>query len=167
MASGNLLMQIFPESYSPPIANAATPDVRLTASDQHTVLDFDATTAESAIYKSIMPPTYSGGAVNFALWCAMTSATTGAVVLAVAFERDNAQDLDTASFAADQTFAAVNVPAVNGELFLVTGSVTTGANMDSVLANDPFRIAIKRDPANVGDTASGDLEFWGGTIREA
>lgn len=167
MASGDLLLSIYPEEYSPTLTNPATPDSRLTGSDQHPVLDYDPTTNESAIWRAIMPPNYSGGNVNFALWGAMSSATSGNIVVSVAFERTNGQDLDVSGFASAQVFSAVAVPANNGDLFVITGAVTAGANMDSVTANDPYRLAINREATNGSDTASGDWEFWGGTIREA
>ena len=56
MASGDTLLIFTPLHNEPPASNMATLDVR----NGHPVLDFDATTNESAVFSGVMPQNYAG-----------------------------------------------------------------------------------------------------------
>ena len=73
MASGDTLLVFTPLHNEPPSSNMATLDTR----NQHPVLDFDASTNESAVFSSVMPQAYGGGGVPVYIHYAMSTATSG------------------------------------------------------------------------------------------
>lgn len=166
MASGNSLYTFYPNDNEAPSSNPATKDYR----NGHPVLDFDTTTQEFAIFSGVMPQHYAGttGVTVYVHWSA-TSATTGTIGWEISFEKigNEIQGLDTDSFASPNTVTASNVPDVAGDQdFVKVTSVnfTDGADMDSVVAGDLFRLKLARDVAN--DTAAGDGEVHAIEIRE-
>lgn len=154
MASGNLLCSFFPTDNEPPAANYATLDTR----NEHPVLDFDATTNESAIFSGIMPAHYAGGGVTVYIHYSMTSAEADTVDWDVAFERigDQQLDVDGDSFAAVNSVDDTTVPGTTGLVDVVSIAFTDGADMDSVAAGEQFRLKLTRDAAS--DDATGDAE---------
>lgn len=162
MASGDTLLIFTPLNNEPPATNYATLDTR----NGHSVLDFDTTTAETAIFKGVLPRTYAGGGITVYVHAALTSATSGTLGWLVAFERvgNGSQDIDTDGFAADQTITAATVPATSGNVLILSVAVTNGANMDSIAVGEGFRLKITRDVTN--DTAAGDAELWAVELKE-
>ena len=162
MASGDTLLIFGPHDNEPPASNFATLDLR----NGHVVLDFDASTNESAIFSGIMPQHYDGGGVTVFLHYAMSSAETGDVDWDAEFERigDQQQDIDTDSFAAANSVDNTTVPGTSGLVDVVSIAFTNGADMDSVAAGEAFRLRITRDAAS--DTAAGDAELLAVEIRE-
>jgi len=154
MASGNLLCSFFPTDNEPPAANYATLDTR----NEHPVLDFDATTNESAIFSGIMPAHYAGGGVTVYIHYSMTSAEADTVDWDVAFERigDQQLDVDGDSFAAVNSVDDTTVPGTTGLVDVVSIAFTDGADMDSVAAGEQFRLKLTRDASS--DDATGDAE---------
>jgi hypothetical protein len=165
MASGDSLGFFFPNDYVGPASNPATPDTRQ-AAIPHKVLDFDASTNESAVFQYIMPQAYSGGGVTVYIHYAMSSATTNTIDWDVAFERigDQQQDMDSDGFAAANSVDNTTVPGTSGLVDIVSVAFTDGADMDSVAAGEGFRLKVTRDAAS--DDATGDAELWGLEIRE-
>ena len=163
MASGDTLCTFFPADNEPPSTNYATLDTR----NGHPVLDFDTTTGESAIFTGIMPQSYSGatGVTVILHWMA-SSATSGTIGWLVGFEamKDGGDDMDSDSFAADNTVTAETVDGTSGIIDVSSTTFTDGADMDSVTAGDAFRIKITRDVGT--DTAAGDAELLAVEIRE-
>lgn len=162
MASGDTLIVFTPLQNEPPSANYATLDLR----NSHPVLDFDASTNESAVFTAVMPQHYDGGGVTVLAHYAMSSAESGDIDWDVAFERvgDQQLDIDGDSFAAAQSVDNTTVPATTGLVDIVSVAFTDGAQMDSVAAGESFRIKITRDAAS--DTAAGDAELVAVEIRE-
>ena len=163
MASGDTLLIFTPLNNEPPSTNNATLDTR----NSHSVLDFDDTTNESAVFKAVMPQAYAGTTgVTVYIHYAMTSATTNTVDWDVGFERvsDQIQDIDSDGFAAVNSVDNTTVPGTSGNVDVVNVTFTDGADMDSVAAGDGFRIKVTRDA--VSDDATGDAELWGVEIRE-
>jgi hypothetical protein len=162
MASGDSLLVFAPMGIEPPSSNPATIDLR----NQHPVLDFDASTNESAIWGAIMPQHYDGGGVTVKIHYAMSSATSGDVDWDAAFERigDQQQDVDSDSFAAVNSQDDTTVPGTSGLVDVVSITFEDGADMDSVAAGEAFRLKITRDAAN--DTAAGDAELVAVEIQE-
>jgi len=160
MASGNTLQGFFPYDNEPPSSNYATAGLR----NGHPTLQFDDTTAWSAIFTGKMPQNYAGSIGVTVYVTATAIATTGTMGWTVEFERmDAATDLDADSFASVQTITATTVPGTSG--FPLTLSVAVAAaSMDGVVAGDSFRIRIKRDVAN--DNAAGNTEIMRVEIRE-
>ena len=164
MASGNTLVVFGPNDNEPPSSAYATLDTR----NSHPVLDFDASTDESAVFSGIMPRHYGGGGVTVYLHVSASGITSGDYIFDVAFEKvgDGSQDVDSDGFAAVNSLAATAVPATDGHVDIVSVAFTDGADMDSVAAGEKFRLKITRDADNVSDTAAADIELHAVEIKE-
>lgn len=164
MASGNTLAIWTAVSNEPPASAFATLDTR----NGHPILDFDATTDEEAVFRGVMPQNYGGGGITLKIHFMATSATSGNGVWQAAFERVAGQDADSDGFAAFQASGQVAVNATSGIESIGTITFTNGAQMDSVVAGDEFRLKIRRDAdsTTATDDAAGDLELKSLEIRE-
>ncbi len=162
MASGDTLLVFTPLHNEPTSSNFATLDLR----NLHPVLDFDASTNESAVFSSIMPRSYAGGGVTVYLHYALSSATSGTTDWDVAFERigDQQLDIDGDSFAAVNSVDNTTVPGTSGLVDIVSVAFTDGADMDSVAVGESFRLKVTRDATN--DDATGDAELVKVEIKE-
>lgn len=161
MASGDTLAIFGPLQNEPPAANYATFDTRNTTSP-HPVLDFDQTTAESALFSSILPRNYAGGGITaYVHWTA--DPVAGTVGWTVEFERMNT-DLDADSFAAAQTITAATVNGTSGIITVTNVAVANGAAMDSIAVGEAFRVRLTRDVGN--DNAAGDANFVAMELKE-
>jgi hypothetical protein len=163
MASGETLVIFTPAANEPPSSNFATIDLR----NLHPVLDFDASTNEDAIFSGVLPQNYAGTTgVTVYLHYAMSSATSGDIDWDVAFERigDQQLDIDGDSFAAVNSVDNTTVPGTSGNVDVVSVAFTNGADMDSVVKGDSFRLLVRRLAAD--DTATGDAELVAVEIRE-
>lgn len=159
MATGDTLSRFVSQCNEPPQGNIATPD----RNDSHPVLDFDDAVNESAVFADVMPQHYGGGGVSVRLTIAMSSAVSGDVDFDVAFEKITNLSGDT--FATAKSIDNTTVPGTTHDVFVVTVSFANGAEMDNVVAGDPFRLKVTRDA--VSDTASGDAELRFVEIRES
>jgi len=162
MAGGDTLIVFTALHNEPPSSNPATFDVR----NEHPVLDFDASTNESAVFSGVMPQHYDGGGVTVYIHYAMTSATSNTVDWDVSWERigDQQQDIDSDSFAAVNSVDNTTVPGTAGNVDVVSVAFTDGADMDSVAAGEGFRLKITRDASS--DDAAGDAELLFVELRE-
>jgi len=147
------LWRLKPAEYEPPSSNYATLDTR----NDRAVLDFDDDTDETAYWPDVLPERYGGTGVTVEIVFAMTSATTGNVVWAAAFEDCTALDLDGDSFATAQTDTQA-VSGTCGQVAIASIAFTDGAEMDSLDAGDYGRLSVMRDADNESDTATGDAE---------
>lgn len=162
MASGNTLLIFVPFQNEPPTSNYATINTR----NNRSVLDFDGTTNESAVFTGLMPQNYSAvTGVTVIIQFTMTSATTGNVDWDIEFERvGTALDTDSDSFATAKSADNITVPGTAGIVGQTSIQFTDGAEMDSIIAGEIFRIRITRDAAN--DTVSTDANLHLIEIRE-
>jgi len=163
MASGDTLVVFHPYHNEPPASNYATLDLR----NQHPVLDFDASTNESAVFSGVMPQSYAGTTgVTVYLHYSMSTAEADTVDWDAAFERvgDQQLDVDGDSFAAVNSTDNTTVPGTTGLVDVISIAFTDGADMDSVAKGEKFRLKITRDAAN--DDAAGDAELHMVEIRE-
>ena len=116
-----------------------------------------------------MPPHYAGGGVTVTVGWMATTATTGTISLDVAFKSvtDDADDLDTKAFAAANN-ANPTTANVSGEVDYVTVTFTDGADMDSVAAEEYFRLNVTRDADGTTstDNMTGDMELVFVSIKE-
>lgn len=160
MASGDTLLEHGPLTYEPPASNYP----QIGNLNNHPTLDFDATTKETAYFSAVLPRNYAGGGITVDVFW-ITAATTGNVVWLAAVERmDAATALSADSFAADQS-ATTASPGVANET--QTSSVAlTNAQIDGLLAGEPFRLRVARDAANASDTAASDARIIAIQIRE-
>lgn len=161
MASGATLLFWLPGSAEPPATNYAT----FNTVNSRTVLEFDQTTQEAAMFAGVMPRSYASGGITVAVhW--MTSAITGTGGWDVAIERisDGATDLDADSFATAKVVTAAAVPGTAGVAAVGAVAFANGSEMDGVSAGDLFRLRVRRDVAN--DTAAADLRLLAIEVRE-
>ena len=163
MATGNTLGIFTALSAFYPSSNYATPDLRNT----HPVLDFDASTEESCYFEGLLPDTYAGGGLTVDVYWMATSATTGDVKWGGSVERmhSGGDDMDSDSFATEQT-ATGTANGTSGKITKTSITFSSGANMDSLAAGEPFRFKLARKAADVADTMTGDAEVSRLVVRE-
>jgi hypothetical protein len=159
-ASSTLARFTAAKDNQPPATAFATLDTR----NSIAVLDFDATTVESAIFSSVIPEAadLTSGLLVRLLWMA-TSATSGNCRWGVQVERANT-DLDSDSYAtAAEAHSAAN--ATSGIPTLTEITLTT---IDGLTAGDTYRLKVfrKADDAT-NDTMTGDAELIAVEIRSA
>jgi hypothetical protein len=161
MSSGDTLCTFLPYQNEPPSSNYATFSLR----NGHPILQFNDTTAYSAIFTGLIPQNYSNTTGVTVYVTGAAAATAGTMGWTVEFERmDAATDVDSDSFASAQTITATTVPGTSGGPLILNVAVAKGANMDSIVAGDTFRLRVKRDVAS--DTAVGNTELLSVEIRE-
>lgn len=143
----------------PPLISYATLDTR----NSRPVLDFNVT-GSIAIFTDAMPAEYANGGVDLEIWFSTTeTGTSGNAYYSVALERIVAEttDIDSDNFAT----------AINGSAAVPPGktvktgtlSLTNGVQMDSVVAEDYFRLKF----ILISGTFSGDLELHYIEMRES
>lgn len=162
MASGQTLVVFGPASNQPPASAYATPDVR----NSILVLDFDAATDESAVFAGVMPRNYAAGGLTVTLHVMHSTATSGTSRWQAQFERMNTgQDSD--SFATANS-AACTANGTSGIISTATITFTDGAQIDGLLAGEPFRLKVTRDADGTTgiDDATGDAELVTIEIKE-
>lgn len=137
----------------------ATQDTR----NGHPVLDFNDAADECSYFGGVLSPDYAGGGLTFTIYWMATSATTGATgwLLAIGAHPDDALDLDSDSFAADNSVSATTATAT-GEVDYATIAFTDGADMDSLAAGESYRARLCRDGDGsvVTDDMTGDAELY-------
>ena len=166
MASGDTLCVFTPLNNIPPAASFATLDTR----NSIDVLDFNDSADELAVFKGIMPRHYAGttGVTVYIHWMATdTMVTPHNIVWNAAFKSvtEDADDLDTKAFAADNTTTDAEASA-SGETAITVITFTDGADMDTVLAGELFFLQITRDADNGSDTLTDDAELVIVEIKE-
>lgn len=161
MASGDSLIIFRANDNEPPDANAATPDRR----NARSVLDFDATTEEYAIFTGVLPRNYGGGGITAYIHYACTSATSGTMHWLLQFERigDSQLDIDSDSFASAESNSGT-VPGTSGHVDIISIPFANGAEIDSIAVGELFRIKVIRDVGN--DDVSGDVELLAVELKE-
>ena len=163
MATTDTLAVFTPLHNEPPASAYATLDTR----NAHPVLDFDGSTDEEAVFTGVMPDNYASGGLTVKVHVAFTSATSGTANIECHLERITGLDIDADSFA---TFQDVGVTANGTSGIEVVGSITftSGAQMDSIVVGDLFRLKIRRDAdgTNGTDDITTDMELLGIEITE-
>lgn len=160
MASGDTLIGLNALSGVPPTANAASFGLR----NNQPLWEFDGSAAEQMVFSDVMPQAYDGGGVSVFLWVTVDG-TGGDLDFDVEFERGTGQDIDADSFAAAQSTDGTAVPGTSGVRVQIEIAFTDGAQMDSVVAGDPFRIRVTRQGGD--DTNNDDAQMLEIEIREA
>ena len=163
MATTDTLLIFTPQANAPPATSYATFDTR----NAHLVLDFDGAADEEAVFTGIMPANYDGGGLTVKVHVAFTTATSGTANIECHLERITGLDIDGDSFA---TFQDVEVTANGTSGIEVVGSITftSGAQMDSIVVGDLFRLKIRRDAdgTNGTDDIVTDMELLGIEVTE-
>lgn len=148
------LMRWSPLDNQPPSSSYATFNTR----NSIAVLDFDASSAESAVFVGIVPEgaDFTTGIKVRIIWIAAT-ATSGNVVWTTAFERGTT-DLDTDDFATGVDSSASAANGTSG-IVTVTSIDHSSSQIDSLTAGDLFRVKVTRKAADGSDTMTGDAEL--------
>ena len=150
-----------PSDNQPPAANYATIDTR----NSIMVLDFDASTDESAVFVGVVPQgmKLSSGIVVRIFWMA-TTATSATCRWGVQIERMNT-DEDTDSFDTAGTAGTTT----NGTSGIVNTTEITLTNIDSMGSGEAFRLKVYRDADGTSgtDDMTGDAELLAVEIRSA
>jgi hypothetical protein len=160
MASGDFLLQWAVSAGQAPASGYATFDFR----NGRMVADFDAAAIESLLFFGFLPPNYSGGGLTAIYPWTASTATSGVTRWGAAIERGNT-DIDADSFATQQvTDGTTN--ATSGIVTLTSIVISSGANMDSLVAGEPFWLQAQRVATHANDTMAGDGELWGIVLKE-
>jgi hypothetical protein len=120
----------------------------------------------SCFFAGVLPRRYGGGGLTVTLHAFGSAASATGVRWLAAVERGNT-DIDADSFAADQG-ATMTMSATSGISASAAIAFTSGAQMDSLAAAEPFRLRVTRD--GNGDTGTddfaGDAQLWLVEMRE-
>ena len=158
--------QVFtPLSNQPSSVNYATYAVR----NAHPVLDFDASSRETAIFGSVLPVGYSANGLTVDLYWVASTATSGAVVWDVAIEHieQSVLDIDVDSFAPDITSSAHTTPGTCGVLAKTAVAFANGStSLDSLVGGAAYRLRVARNSTAGADTMLGDAELLRVVVRE-
>lgn len=129
-------------------------------------LAFDASTRESAIFTVPVPQGITG-TPSLTCFFIMASATTGGIAFDIDVEAvasGDALDLDASTSFDTVNTGTANVPATAGNMATCAVTLT---NADGMVAGDYARFRITRATDNASDTATGDLYFLLGEIRDS
>ncbi len=172
MASGDALCMWLATFNQPPDDDIATLDTILTTSgdepdDLVPVLDFDpgSSVNEFAVFSAVLPEHYGGGGLTLdLLWT--SEATSGAVKWDAAVKRvADAVDILAAAYATIQTVTTTTdgtARAINTSTISFTNS-----QIDGLLKNELFFLAIERDSIDAADTMnSNDAELIAVSLTE-
>lgn len=168
MASGDLIAVLHPLQNEPPGSAFATLDSR----NAHTVLDFDGSTDEEAIFTFFLPSYYGGNGLTVTLLVGCTSQAGGGATMRwqADIERigSNILDFDADSFSGSFQSNGVGAPANAGVFTTVAITFTNGAQMDSLVAGEWARLKIRRDADGTSgtDDFTTDAELAGVVIKE-
>ena len=97
-----------------------------------------------------------------------STATTGNTQWQISIERwqDDADDLDSDSFSLFNGGGQDAAPSISGEVSYDDITFTDGADMDSLAANEAFRLKIRRDADDANDDMAGDAELVRVIVKE-
>jgi hypothetical protein len=162
MASGDTLMVWGARDGAPPAATFATDSLRNSVPIKVFVDGSDTIT----IFSGVLPRRYGGGGLTVTLHAFGSAASATSVRWLAAIERGTT-DIDADSFAADQG-ATMTMNATSGISASAAIAFTSGAQMDSLVAAEPFRLRVTRDgDGTTGtDDFAGDAQLWQVELRE-
>ncbi len=157
--SGTWQLTFWPTENEPPPSNYATFDTR----NSRPVLDSDPSGGEESVFTDAMPIDYGGGGVDLEIRFSNTeTGTSGDAYYSIALERIVAEttNIDNDNFATAINGSAAVPPGQTVKIG--TLSLTNGAQMDGVTAEDQFRLKFTL----VSGTFSGDFELHYIEMRE-
>lgn len=153
------LFQLRPQSNEPPAASFATMNTR----NSHPALRFNGNVC--AIWSFVMPNWYGGNGVTVDIFHVSTE-TTNDVDWDVSMELvGTSQDIDSDSFATAVSGDNNANNATSGIPTKTSVALTSGAEMDSCVADALCRVRVCRD--DTGDTGGADtIDYIGGQLKE-
>lgn len=135
------------------------------------VLDFDDAAVESIDFVGVLPRGYAGRDFEIVVTWAATSATSGAVVWQVEFERhsiadptNGTHDLDANDFGTPSTNTGATA-ASSGELVRTSISLEV-SDASEPIAGESYRLRVSRAATSGSDTMTGDAELVAVELRE-
>lgn len=145
------------------ILPTVTPPEPLTRNN-HFLLGFDDTTVEAALFESMAPSGYAGGAAQCLIDWAPATAASGDVIFGIEFERKQVggESLDVDGFATRVDAAAATATASG--VPVLSSMTLTQVQMDGIVANNAYRIRITRRSDLGGDTMVGDAQLMRATL---
>jgi hypothetical protein len=148
------------------LSNFASP-AAIDAGQKSWRLLYDDSTNENALWQGIIDDDYGSGTLYIDILYTMTSATSGNVIwtsIVAAVTPGDPDQIDGSQNIFDATNSStVAVPGSSGGLGTATITLT---NADSMAAGDFYMIQVGRNASNGSDTAAGDAEIVGITLRE-
>lgn len=158
-AAGTKTYAIFtPLDNEPPSTNFATLDTVNSIS----VLDFDGTTQESAIFRSMIPEGASFSTLLATLYFTASTAT-GGVVWGVQYEKLIGGGITGDRF----TGGITGLATLTGATSTPVGITLSSSSYGGLTVGDPYRVKIYRDATNAADGMGGDAELLIVEIRGA
>jgi len=133
--------------------------------NNHPILGFDDTTAESIVFNETIPNSYSAESINVDIDWVAEAATTGGVTWGVEVEANasGGNDIDSDSFDTQQTGNS-DTNATSGVITRTTITLTQ-AEADNVAANDSFRLRIQRVVSDGDDDMTDDAQIVKVSVR--
>lgn len=160
MASGDTLAIFTALNSVPPGTNYAGLDIR----NNHPVLYFDDATEWAIYFEWLLPRHYAGGGLTILLHWLGKTATSGDVKWGTSIERENT-DLDADSFAGENTGTGT-ANGTSGIETVTSIAHTDGAQIDSMVVGDAYRLKVARKAADGADTMTGFAQLSRIEIRE-
>lgn len=164
MSSGNSLCIFTPQMNNPPSSNGATLDTRGGIS----ILDFDQSTAETALFCYVLPRNYASGGITATICWAGDGVTSGNVVWGGSWARiqANTTDIDSLSFSTEVTASAATTASTDGAFRYTTIAFTDGTQINSLAASEAFVFKLRRVAADGSDTMAADASCLALELRE-
>jgi len=160
--SGTKTLAVFtPLDNQPPATDFATLDTRNSVA----LLDFDDGAPESAVFVGVIPEgaVLTSGIIVRLSWSAAAASPSGDCRWLVDIEKTTGHDIDADGY----DTAVAGTTTTSGTSGLVNTTAITITTIDSVAAGDAFRLRVRRDAANAGDTMTGDAELVAVEVRAA
>jgi hypothetical protein len=118
-----------------------------------------------ATFSGVMPSWYAGGGITLYIWGVTASLTSGNLTMGLQLER-RTTDADADSFTTIFETTVTAVSGTSGIPFVVDDNRSNGAEMDSIVAGDPFRLRLARYPLLVNDTVADAFQIIAVEIKE-
>jgi hypothetical protein len=146
-----------------PASNFASFDTR----NNHLALAFTDAADLDAVFPGWLARGYSGNGITLTIVWAGATATSGNVVWEACWERIDASglDIDADSFASCKSATAA-ASATSGATTYTTIAFTNGAEIDSLVAGEAYRLKVRRIGSNGSDTMAGNAELLRVEVRE-
>jgi hypothetical protein len=161
-SGGSKTLAVFtPLDNQPPATDFATLDTRNSVA----LLDFDDAAPESAVFVGVIPEgaVLTSGIIVRLSWSAAAASPSGDCRWLVDIEKTTGHDIDADGY----DTAVAGTTTTSGTSGLVNTTAITITTIDSVAAGDAFRVRVRRDAANAGDTMTGDAELVAVEVRAA
>lgn len=130
--------------------------------NQHPFVRFDNDVLRKCYFEAIMPANFNGTSFYiFIHYACPDDASKGAFYYATAIEKMTGLDINDDSF--DSSQGEVVTPGTQGA---IESTDEVDSDIDDIVAGDMFRLKFWRDPENVSDLNTGDVELHAIELRQ-